>query len=55
MREFPLLDEIGYSELKAVIEKYKPEPSFQSPSGDPLYLEMIEKRNVWESHWNKYG
>ena len=47
--KFPLLDEIDYSQLKNVIEKYNSESSFQQPDGDPLYLEMIGRRDIWES------
>ena len=44
-----LLDEISYSQLRDTIIRYNSEPSFQEPNGDPLYLETIKKRDVWNS------
>ena len=46
---FGLLDEISYSQLKEVIKRYNSEPAFKEPNGDPLYLETIKKRNVWDN------
>lgn len=49
IREVKLLDEIDLFQLKDVIERYNSEPSFKVSSGDPLYLETVEKRSVWEN------
>ena len=46
--KFGLLDEISYSQLEDVIGKYNSEPSFQQQNGDPLYLETIKKRSIWD-------
>lgn len=47
--EFELLDKINYSQLKGVIDKFNSDPDFKWENGDPLYLETIKKRNVWEN------
>ena len=47
--KFGLLDEISYSQLRDAIRRYNSEPSFQEPNGDPLYLETIKKRDVWDA------
>lgn len=48
-KRLELLDEISYSQLRDAIRRYNSEPSFQVPNGDPLYLETIKKRNVWDT------